>query len=52
MLRELPPGLVLDVLVVPGHEDLSAILEKERTIQEQEDEREREPFFTWLLARL
>jgi hypothetical protein len=52
MLPELPPGLILDVLAVPGHEELSAILEKERTIQEKEDEREREPFFTGLLARL
>lgn len=52
MLRELPSGLILDVLVVPGHEELSAILEKERTIQEHEDEREREPFFSRLLARL
>jgi len=52
MLGELPPGLILDVLAVPGHEELSAILEKERTIQEQEGEREREPFFTRLLARL
>ena len=51
MLRELPPGLILDVLVVPGHEELSDILAKERTIQEQEDERESEPFFTRLLAR-
>jgi hypothetical protein len=51
-LRELPPGLILDVLVVPGHEELSAVLEKEQAIQEQEDERGREPFFTRLLARL
>jgi hypothetical protein len=52
MLGELPAGLILDVLVVPGQEDLSAILEKEETTQEQEDEREREPFFARLLARL
>ena len=51
MISELPPGLILDVLVVPGHEELSVILEKERTNQEQEDEREREPFFSRMLAR-
>lgn len=52
MLGNLPSGIILDVLLVPGHEGLSAILEKEGAIQEQEDEREKEPFFTRLLARL
>jgi len=51
-LRELPAGLILDVLVVPGHEELSTVLEKQEAIQEQEDEKGREPFFTRLLARL
>jgi hypothetical protein len=50
-LREMPSGLILDVLVIPGHEEASAILEGERHIQEHEDEREREPFYARVMAR-
>jgi len=49
-LSELPAGLVLDVLVVPGQEELSDILDKESAAQEEE-ETEREPFLARLLAR-
>jgi hypothetical protein len=50
-LNDLPPGVILDVLVVPGLEELSAILEKEPAVQEKE-EREKEPFLARLMARL
>ena len=49
-LSELPAGLVLDVLVVPGQEELSDILDKESASQEEE-ETEREPLLARLLAR-
>ena len=49
-LSELPAGLVLDVLVVPGQEELSDILDKESAAQEEE-EAEREPLLARLLAR-
>jgi hypothetical protein len=49
-LSELPAGVVLDVLVVPGQEQLSDILDKESAAQEEE-ETEREPFLARLLAR-
>ena len=49
-LNELPAGLVLDVLVVPGQEELSDILDKGSAAQEEEDT-EREPFLARLLAR-
>jgi hypothetical protein len=48
-LNELPAGLIFDVLVVPGSEELSAILEKELAVQ---DEREKEPFLVRLMARI
>ena len=48
-LSELPAGLVLDVLVVPGQEELSDILDKESGAQEEE-EAEREPLLARLLA--
>lgn len=50
-LSEMPSGLIFDVLVVPGSEELSAILEKEPAVQEEE-EREKEPFLVRLMARL
>jgi hypothetical protein len=50
-LSELPAGLIFDVLVVPGLEELSAILEKEPAVQEEE-EREKESFLVRLMARL
>jgi hypothetical protein len=49
-LDNLPVGLVLDVLVVPGQEELSYILGKESVAQDEE-ETEREPFLARLLAR-
>jgi hypothetical protein len=49
-LGDLPPGLIFDVLGVPGSEQLSAILDKEPAEQDQEQERESEPFFARLLA--
>jgi hypothetical protein len=48
-LSELPAGVVLDVLVVPGQEELSDILDKESAAQEGE-ETEKEPFLARLLA--
>lgn len=53
-LSELPTGLVMDVLVVPGQEELSDILDKESAAPEEEEterEPEREPFLARLLAR-
>ena len=50
MMSELPSGLIFDVLVVPGSEELSAILEKEPAIQ-NEEETEKEPFLSRLMAR-
>jgi hypothetical protein len=50
MMSELPSGSIFDVLVVPGSEELSAILEKEPAVQDEED-REKEPFFARLIAR-
>jgi hypothetical protein len=50
-LSELPAGVIFDVLVVPGLEELSAILEKEPAVQEEEG-REKEPFLIRLMARL
>jgi hypothetical protein len=49
-LSELPSGVVMDVLVVPGQEELSDILEKE-SVAREEEEMEREPFLARLLAR-
>ena len=49
-LGDLPAGLIIDVLVVPGSEQLSAILEKEAATQEVE-ESEKEPLLVRLLAR-
>jgi hypothetical protein len=49
-LSELPAGSILDVLVIPGSEELSAILEKEPTVQNDE-EREKEPFLVRMMAR-
>jgi hypothetical protein len=50
-LSELPAGVIFDVLVVPGLEELSGILEQEPAVQEEE-EREKEPFLVRLMARL
>jgi len=52
-LGDLPAGLIFDVLVVPGSEHLSTVLEMEPAVQqeEEEEEREKEPFLVRLLAR-
>jgi hypothetical protein len=49
-LNELPAGVVLDVLVVPGQEELSDILDEQPAAQ-VEEEKESEPFFARLLTR-
>jgi hypothetical protein len=49
-IDELPAGLIFDVLLVPGSEQLSAVLDMEPPVEE-EDEEEKEPFFSRLLAR-
>jgi hypothetical protein len=48
-LSELPAGLIFDVLVVPGLEEHSAILEKEPAVQDEE-KRKKEPFLVRLMA--
>ena len=48
---DLPAGLIFDVLVVPGSEELSAILNMERAEHDAE-ESEKEPLFSRLLAHL
>ena len=50
-LGDPPAGLIFDVLVVPGSEQLSTVLEMEPAVQHQEEEREKEPFLVRLLAR-
>ena len=50
-LGDLPPGLIFDVLVVPGSEQLSALLDLGPAMEHEEEEREREPFFVRLLTR-
>jgi hypothetical protein len=50
-LGDLPAGLIFDVLVVPGSEQLSTVLEMEPAVQREEEEREKEPFLARLLAR-
>ncbi len=50
-LGDLPAGLIFDVLVVPGSEQLSTLLEMEPAVQHEEEEREKEPLLTRLLAR-
>ena len=49
-LGDLPAGLIFDVLVVPGSEQLSTVLEMESVVQHEEEEREKEPFLVRLLA--
>jgi len=50
-LGDLPDGLIFDVLVVPGSEQLSALLDTESVVQHEEEEREKEPFLVRLLTR-
>ena len=43
-VNNLPAGMILDVLVVPGSEQLSAVLDMEPAVQDkEEEEREKEP---------
>ena len=51
-LDDMPAGVILDVLVVPGSEQLSALLDGEPALQQHEEETEREPFLARLWARL
>jgi hypothetical protein len=48
-LGDLPPGLIFDVLVVPGSEQLSAVLNMESAVHDEEDE-QKEPFLARLLT--
>jgi hypothetical protein len=50
MLGDLPDGLIFDVLVVPGSEQLSTVLGKELAV-EHEEEKEKEPLLARLLTR-
>jgi hypothetical protein len=50
-LGDLPAGLIFDVLVVPGSEQLSTVLEVEPAVEHEDEEREKEPFLVRLLAR-
>ena len=50
-LDDLPPGVIFDVLMVPGSEHLSTFLGPEPAAQEEE-ERHKEPFLARLMARL
>ena len=51
-LDDMPAGVILDVLVVPGSEQLSALLDGEPALQQHEEETEKEPFLARLWARL
>jgi hypothetical protein len=50
-LDNIPAGAIFDVLVVPGAEQLSALLAG-APARQNEEQREKEPFFARLLARL
>jgi hypothetical protein len=50
-LRDLPNALIFDVLVVPGSEQLSDVLEQESAFQDKEEDSEKEPLLVRLLAR-
>jgi len=50
-LGDLPARLIFDVLVVPGSEPLSALLDMEPSVQQAEEEREKEPFLVRMLTR-
>jgi hypothetical protein len=49
-LADLPSGLIFDVLVLPGSEQLSAVLKEQSTVQETEGDTHKEHFFDRLLA--
>lgn len=48
-LSEFPAGSIFDVLVIPGSEELSVILEKEPAVRDEE-EGQKEPLLARLLA--
>jgi hypothetical protein len=50
MLGDLPAGLIFDVLVVPGSEQLSTLLDMEPAAQHEEEDREKEPLLVRLLT--
>jgi len=50
-LGDLPAGLIFDVLVVPGSEELSTLLDMEPAVRHEEEEREKKPPLARLLAR-
>ena len=50
ILEDLPPGLIFDVLVVPGLEHLSAVLDTDQAVWNEEEPRE-EPLWGRLLTR-
>ena len=50
-LADLPAGLIFDVLVVPGSEQLSAVLDAEPN-ENEEDKKETESLFARLMAHL
>ena len=52
ILGDLPDGLIFDVLVVPGSEQLSTVLDKEPAVEHEEEEREKEPLLVRLLAHI
>jgi hypothetical protein len=52
MLGDLPDGLIFDVLVVPGSEQLSTLLDKEPAVEHEEEEKEKEPLLARLLTRI
>ena len=51
-LGDLPAGLIFDVLVVPGSEQISTVLNMEPAVLHEEEERDKEPLLVRLLARL
>jgi hypothetical protein len=51
-LDDVPSGVIFDVLVVPGSEQLSALLASEPALPQDEDEKQKAPFLARLLARL
>jgi hypothetical protein len=51
-LDDMPSRVVFDVLVVPGSEQLSALLASEPALPRDDDEKAKAPFLARLLARL
>jgi hypothetical protein len=50
-LGDLPAGLIFDVLVVPGSEQLSTLLDMEPAVQHEEEKKEKKPLLAGLLTR-